>query len=125
MSTGCIFCNPPNDRVFLRNEHAYALWDGFPVTEMHSLIIPLRHINNYFELTQQELQACDNLLHRAKELANANDQRIEGFNIGTNIGAAAGQTVFHCHIHLIPRRPGDVADPRGGVRHVIPGKGLY
>ena len=111
--------------MFLRNAVAYALWDAFPVTRMHSLIIPSRHAQDYFSLTAEELLACDNLLRKASEMLRSDDSSIEGFNIGVNNGGVAGQTVFHCHFHLIPRRTGDVDDPRGGVRHLIPGKGAY
>jgi diadenosine tetraphosphate (Ap4A) HIT family hydrolase len=121
----CIFCNPPKEREFLSNDLAYVLRDGFPVTPMHSLVIPRRHAPDYFSLTQAELLACDALLHEARNVLKGTDSSIEGFNIGLNVGSAAGQTVFHCHIHLIPRRTGDVQNPRGGVRHVIPGKGSY
>ena len=125
MLSDCIFCSPQNDRVFLNSDAAYALWDAFPVTRMHSLIIPRRHTQGYFSLTAEELLACDDLLRKASEVLRSADSSIQGFNIGVNVGAAAGQTVFHCHFHLIPRRLGDVENPRGGVRHVIPGKGAY
>jgi len=107
------------------NEHAFAIWDGFPVTERHTLIIPKRHVDDYFALTQEELLACDALLKEAKNEILKSDPNVEGFNIGMNCGEIAGQTIFHCHIHLIPRRKGDVENPRGGVRHLIPGKGDY
>jgi diadenosine tetraphosphate (Ap4A) HIT family hydrolase len=123
--TDCIFCQPDDSRVFLRNALAYALWDGFPVTRLHSLVVPRRHLKDYFELTAHELRACDDLLRKASERISDEDQAVEGFNIGSNVGAVAGQTIFHCHIHLIPRRKGDVENPRGGVRHLIPGKGTY
>jgi diadenosine tetraphosphate (Ap4A) HIT family hydrolase len=99
--------------------------DGFPVTEGHALVIPKRHVSDYFGLTSAEIAACNNLLHLMRASVLKNDPTVHGFNIGMNAGEVAGQTVFHCHIHLIPRRPGDVANPRGGVRHVIPGKGSY
>lgn len=121
----CPFCHPADDRVFLRNGLAYALWDGFPVTALHALIIPVRHIPDYFSLTAAELLACDELLRTARGRHQSQDPSIQGFNIGLNVGIAAGQTVFHCHFHLIPRRSGDVENPRGGVRHLIPGKGSY
>jgi ATP adenylyltransferase len=121
----CIFCSGYEDRVFLRNDLAYALWDAFPVTRLHSLIVPHRHAADYFSLTNDELLACNDLLHKASELIKSDDQSVEGFNIGANVGAVAGQTIFHCHFHLIPRRTGDVENPRGGVRHLIPGKGSY
>ncbi|MBK6426813.1 MAG: HIT family protein [Blastocatellia bacterium] len=123
--TECLFCTPRDERVFLRNELAYALWDGFPVTPLHSLIIPRRHATDYFDLTRDELLACDDLLREAKSAVCTQDSSIGGFNIGLNVGSVAGQTVFHCHIHLMPRRRGDVDNPRGGVRNTIPGKGDY
>lgn len=121
----CLFCNISKERVIAENEHAYAIRDGFPVTEGHSLIIPKRHVEDYFGLTEVELLACDSLLKIIKKETLEFDSSIEGFNIGMNSGLVAGQTIFHCHIHLIPRRAGDVENPRGGVRHVIPGKGNY
>ena len=104
---------------------AYALWDGFPVTELHTLVIPSRHARDYFSLSQDELLACDALLRKVRDLLVERDPLIVGFNIGANVGAVAGQTVFHCHFHLIPRRAGDMENPRGGVRHVIPTRGAY
>ena len=98
---------------------------GFPVTGLHSLIIPKRHAATYFELTNEELLACDDLLRKLSEKIKSSDSTVEGFNIGLNAGEVAGQTIFHCHFHLIPRRKGDVENPRGGVRHLIPGKGYY
>jgi diadenosine tetraphosphate (Ap4A) HIT family hydrolase len=92
---------------------------------MHSLIIPKRHIYDYFDLTKDELFACDQLIKSLKESILISDSSINGFNIGMNSGESAGQTIFHCHIHLIPRRSGDVVNPRGGVRNIIPGKGSY
>jgi diadenosine tetraphosphate (Ap4A) HIT family hydrolase len=121
----CIFCEIPRDRVVAANELAYSIRDGFPVTELHTLIIPKRHAADYFELTAEEAEACRELLQIEAESLKRLDPTIDGFNIGANCGASAGQTIFHCHIHLIPRRTGDVERPRGGVRHVIPGKGEY
>lgn len=118
----CIFCSPPEDRLFLHNDLTYALRDGFPVTPLHSLIIPRRHSPDYFSLTPEELLACDDLLRKVSERLKLDDSSIEGFNIGMNVGVVAGQTIFHCHFHLISRRAGDVENPRGGVRHLIPGK---
>lgn len=122
---GCVFCEMPARRVIIENAHAYAIRDGFPVTEGHSLVIPKRHVADHFGLTQDELLACDVLLRSLRQSILERDATVAGFNIGANAGAVAGQTVFHCHIHLIPRREGDVANPRGGVRHTIPGKGEY
>ena len=125
MNSECLFCNIPQERIVLENDLAYAVRDGFPVTKMHSIIIPKRHIKDYFDLNKDELLACDHLIRSLKEEINNSDSSVNGFNIGMNAGESAGQTIFHCHIHLIPRRTGDVDNPRGGVRHTIPGKGDY
>jgi len=124
-SKECIFCDIEADRVLATNEFAYVIHDGFPVTEAHSLIIPKRHVADYFDLATEEKLACGELLSQTKEHIQTADPSVEGFNIGINVGEAAGQTIFHCHMHLIPRRKGDVESPRGGVRAVIPGKGDY
>ena len=121
----CIFCEIPNERIHLENALAIAIMDNYPVTPSHSLIIPKRHIDNYFLLTEPESLACFELLNDAKDFILRTDNTVEGFNIGMNCGEVAGQTIFHCHIHLIPRRVGDVDSPRGGVRHLIPGMGDY
>jgi diadenosine tetraphosphate (Ap4A) HIT family hydrolase len=122
---GCLFCDLSKDRVIAENELALVIRDGYPVTPLHSLVIPKRHVAELFDLGTSEMKACNDLLRRAKDAIKEEDDSIAGFNVGVNIGEAAGQTIFHCHIHLIPRRTGDVANPRGGVRHVIPGKGNY
>ena len=121
----CPFCKILPDAVIAENELAFAVRDGFPVTDLHSLVIPKRHTRNYFSLTKDELLACHELIHElSREITNL-DPSVTGFNIGSNSGKDAGQTIFHCHLHLIPRRKSDVANPRGGVRHLIPGKGDY
>lgn len=125
---GCLFCDIPTaDKARLINENtlAYSIRDGYPVTRGHTLIIPKRHSLDYFSLTQAEVNAINALLNQERERLQSADKTIEGFNIGMNCGEVAGQTQFHCHVHLIPRRSGDVANPRGGVRHVISGKGFY
>ena len=122
---GCLFCDIEKERLVDSNELAYVIRDGFPVTEGHTLIIPKRHVMTYFELGQAEINAVTELLNRQKAILDEKDKSITGFNVGMNCGESAGQTVFHCHIHLIPRRGGDVENPRGGVRHIIPEKGLY
>jgi len=109
----------------MQNDLAFAIRDGFPVTSGHSLIIPKRHVVDCFGLTPEELVGCHELLVKQRTELCEMDPVITGFNVGMNAGASAGQTIFHCHIHLIPRREGDVANPRGGVRHLIPGKGDY
>jgi len=121
----CLFCDISQERVISENSIAYAIRDGFPVTEGHTLIIPKDHVDEYFGLSIEELLGCDNLLKSVRRDLLLVDDSIKGFNIGMNSGTVAGQTVFHCHIHLIPRREGDVENPRGGVRHLIPGKGYY
>ena len=121
----CFLCRPAAEQTFLQNDLGIAYWDAFPVAERHALIVPRRHVADYFSLTPEELLACHGLLRQARELICAADRNVTGFNIGANIGEAAGQTVFHCHIHLIPRRLGDVTTPRGGVRNIIPGRGDY
>ena len=123
--SGCLFCEMREDRVIAENELAYAIRDGFPVTELHTLIIPKRHVATYFELGQAEVNACNQLLSQLKQDIEQQDDSVKGFNIGMNNGESAGQTIFHCHIHLIPRRDFDVGDPRGGVRGVIPSKQRY
>jgi len=115
----------PSERVIAENELAYAIRDGFPVTPLHSLVIPKRHAADFFEMTDAEIEACNSLLRKVRAGITAEDLAVAGFNIGMNAGPVAGQTIFHSHIHLIPRRPGDVENPRGGVRHLIPGKGFY
>jgi diadenosine tetraphosphate (Ap4A) HIT family hydrolase/5-methylcytosine-specific restriction endonuclease McrA len=122
---GCLFCEIPTTRVVAQNELAYLVRDGFPVTPLHSLIIPKRHVVSYFDLRPSEISRCHALSAEAKAAIEKEDSDVTGFNLGINSGEAAGQSVFHCHIHLIPRRRGDVEKPRGGVRHVIPGKGSY
>ena len=121
----CLFCNPEQERILLENELSYVYLDGFPVTEGHTLIIPKRHVSDYFELGQAEINAITALLREQRDKTLESDESIDGFNIGVNIGTSAGQTIMHCHIHLIPRRQGDVDDPVGGVRNTIPGKGNY
>ena len=121
----CPFCSLDTERVLEFNEHAVAFRDGYPVTELHTLVIPKRHVTNYFELTEDERKSIHTLLESQRAKIMAEDDTVEGFNIGWNCGEAAGQTVFHAHVHLIPRRKGDVENPRGGVRHIIDGKGEY
>ncbi|MDG1453973.1 MAG: HIT family protein [Methylophilaceae bacterium] len=123
--TDCLFCNIENERIIAENEIAYVIRDGFPVSDKHSLIIPKRHISSYFDLNSYEKSACDELLSNIKNEILLEDNEVTGFNIGINVGKDAGQTIFHCHIHLIPRRNGDIENPKGGVRGVIPSKQSY
>lgn len=120
----CPFCTLPVSRIVEENGHAVLIQDGYPVSPGHSLVIPKRHIGSFFEVTELERAALFALLDRAKARV-AQQHRPSGYNIGINDGAAAGQTVPHLHIHLIPRYDGDQADPRGGVRWVIPEKADY
>ncbi len=121
----CPFCNFKKPDIIDSEELAITVRDRYPVTPLHSLIIPRRHIESYFELGRPEVNACNLLLERQKKLILEKDSEVTGFNIGINDGDAAGQTVMHCHIHLIPRRNGDMDDPAGGVRGVIPEKQKY
>jgi diadenosine tetraphosphate (Ap4A) HIT family hydrolase len=121
----CIFCNLEPSRIEDRNEFFVAIKDLYPVTEGHTLIIPNRHVESFFELTRDEEIAMLDMLSSQKEELSQLDNTITGFNVGINDGEDAGQTIMHCHIHLIPRRKGDMESPRGGVRGVIPSKQSY
>ena len=124
-TTPCPFCTLPADRAMIaESATAYAIFDKFPVSKGHALVIPTRHVSNYFDLTLQEQMVCLALLNEVKAILQK-QFNPDGFNVGINIHAAAGQTVPHAHIHLIPRYQGDVQEPRGGVRGVIPGKQTY
>jgi len=120
----CPFCNPDNSKIVLANSHAAAFYDGFPVSPGHSLIIPKRHIASFFEAGGEEHAALFGLLAEMREFL-VKEHNPDGFNIGINDGHAAGQTVMHLHIHLIPRYAGDQPDPRGGVRWIFPDKAAY
>jgi diadenosine tetraphosphate (Ap4A) HIT family hydrolase len=121
----CLFCNPISSGVAHENNLAYASYDTYPVSEQHCLIIPKRHVIDYFELSNEELIACNDLIRIIKKEVLNKDNNVRGFNIGTNAGKVAGQSIMHCHIHLIPRREDDVDNPQGGVRSVIPKKQHY
>jgi diadenosine tetraphosphate (Ap4A) HIT family hydrolase len=120
----CPFCSPSPERILATNVHAIALRDAYPVSVGHTLIVSRRHVADFFELSEAEWLDMMALL---RPLKHQLDQGLHpaGYNIGVNVGPAAGQTVPHAHVHLIPRYPGDVGDPVGGVRNVIPGKGDY
>jgi diadenosine tetraphosphate (Ap4A) HIT family hydrolase len=121
----CPFCNPDSKReLIVESATAYSIFDKFPVNKGHALIIPKKHCSNYFDLSFKEQSACLFMLNKVKEIVS-NKFNPDGFNVGINIGDAAGQTIPHVHIHLIPRYSGDVANPRGGIRHIIPDKGFY
>jgi diadenosine tetraphosphate (Ap4A) HIT family hydrolase len=121
----CIFCNLSTDRVIASNALAFAIWDDYPVTQLHTLVIAKRHAKTFFDLFEPERRAINHLLDELRIEMMKKDVSVSGFNIGMNSGEDAGQTIDHAHVHLIPRRQGDVQDPRGGVRGVIPGKAIY
>ena len=121
----CLFCNIKESGYFHKNDLAYASYDSYPVSENHCLIIPKRHVKDYFDLSNEELIACNDLIKIVKNEIINKDPTIKGFNLGTNIGKVSGQSILHCHIHLIPRREGDVENPQGGVRSVIPNMQHY
>ena len=121
----CLFCNIKKSGFTSENMLAYTSYDSYPISNLHCLIIPKRHVHNYFELNNDEVIACNDLIKKTKDEILLKDPSVKGFNIGTNAGKVAGQSVMHCHIHLIPRREGDVDNPQGGVRSVIPSKQHY
>ena len=121
----CLFCDSKKSGIAHENDLAYASYDSYPVSDHHCLIIPKRHIKDYFDMTNDELIACNDLIQIVKNEVLSKDINVKGFNVGTNAGKIAGQSIMHCHIHLIPRREGDVDNPQGGVRSVIPNKQHY
>jgi diadenosine tetraphosphate (Ap4A) HIT family hydrolase len=118
----CLFCSPRG--VILRNELAYSTRDSYPVSPGHTLIMPFRHCASFFDLTPEETTACMELVAQER-LALDDEFSPDGYNVGVNVSAAAGQSIFHVHIHLIPRYTGDSLRPQGGVRQVIPDKAAY
>jgi len=121
----CIFCNIEEDLIVHEYKYFYVIRDAFPVTPLHSLVITKRHVVSYFQCSKKELDEIPVTLDTQKTELKILDDTITGFNIGMNIGEDAGQTIFHCHIHIIPRRQGDTPNPKGGVRGVIPLKQKY
>ena len=120
----CIFCQVPKDEIVAESDLCLAFYDRYPVSPGHMLIIPKRHVASYFELTADEINAMQTMLLEMKDVVQEL-YKPDGFNIGVNVGEAAGQSIFHVHMHLIPRYTGDVEYPRGGVRGVIPEKQNY
>ena len=116
---GCVFCAVPDEKIVAQNRLAYALRDNAPVTRLHTLILPKRHVPGYFDLAPEERYAIDEMIGMVRLAILADDPAVAGFNIGINIGKVAGQTIFHCHVHLIPRRRGDAVYPEGGVHAAI------
>ena len=121
----CLFCRVNPNNLVAEDKFCYAAKDSFPVTEFHMLIIPKRHVDNYFDLNSSEVCAMHEMLVEMKKTIETEDNSVTGFNVGVNAGKDAGQSIFHVHVHLIPRRKGDVGSPRGGVRGVIPHKQKY
>ena len=123
--SNCIFCNVSPKRIVNEYKYFYVIRDAFPVTPLHSLIITKRHVVSYFQCSKAELEEIPMILDTQKTELKYLDNEITGYNIGMNIGEDAGQSIFHCHIHIIPRREDDTPDPRGGIRGVIPEKQNY
>ena len=119
----CIFCDPKRE-ILAENAHALAFFDSFPVSRGHALVVPKRHALDIFELSDEEYAGCFSLVFPLRELLIARFAP-DGFNVGANCGEAAGQSVWHAHIHVIPRYVGDVPEPRGGIRNVLPRKAKY
>lgn len=122
MDNKCMFCN--QEEIILENELAWTRYDRYPVSPGHMLIITKRHVADFFNTTIEERRALNDLLEEAKKMLDR-EYSPDGYNIGVNCGTAAGQTIMHLHIHLIPRYQGDIDNPRGGVRGVIPDKRIY
>lgn len=120
----CPFCRIELSRIHFSCEFTAAFSDAFPITDGHMLVVPKRHVASLFDLSEQEQAAVWKMVARVRAKLIV-DQRVDGFNVGVNDGMAAGQTVMHAHVHVIPRRRGDVADPRGGVRWILPEKAVY
>ena len=123
-SRECPFCNIDPSAVILKNELCFAIFDKYPVNPGHVLVIPYRHVADYFELTKEEKIAAVELIDEVKKFLDR-EFSPDGYNVGVNVGKWAGQTVMHVHIHVIPRYRGDVEDPTGGVRGVIPQRRNY
>lgn len=113
----CVFCNVPKDEIIAENELALAFFDRYPVNQGHTLIVTKRHVETYFDATLEEKDSITRLLIDVKKKLDE-EFHPDGYNIGVNVGAAGGQTVFHLHVHVIPRYRGDVPDPRGGIRRI-------
>jgi ATP adenylyltransferase len=121
----CLFCDSKNDELLEEGGLCYARRDGYPVSEHHTLIIPKRHVASYFDLSEDEVIDMFRMARQMREQIEQLDAMVSGFNLGVNAGKDAGQSIFHVHLHLIPRRKGDIDNPQGGVRGVIPSKRTY
>ena len=120
----CPFCSIENEKIFLETDSCMAFFDNFPVTRGHILVIPKKHVSNYFEATKELKKSIWAVVDQVKDMLDK-QYKPDGFNIGINVNEVAGQTIFHCHIHVIPRYSGDMENPKGGVRGVIPSKQKY
>jgi ATP adenylyltransferase len=118
--TTCLFCSIHRSSVVTGNELVFAIRDAHPVTPLHTLVLPRRHVSGYFDLYLPEMMGIDKLLRQLRNDIVKADHTVQGFNVGIDVGEVAGQTIHHCHVHLIPRRSGDVPDLWGGVRAIIP-----
>ncbi len=125
MNEKCLFCNKKKQKIVFSSKLFYVVRDSYPVTKYHTLIIPNRHVPNFFDLKDNEFNDLNKILKKQRKLLIDLDKKISSFNVGVNAGADAGQSIMHCHIHLIPRRKGDIKNPQGGVRGVIPSKQKY
>tara|TARA_B100000427_G_scaffold327192_1_gene337397 strand:+ start:419 stop:817 length:399 start_codon:yes stop_codon:yes gene_type:complete len=125
MTEECLFCNKKKQKIIFSSKLLFVVRDSYPVTKLHTLIIPHRHVSNFFDLNENELIDLNKILKKQRKSLLDLDKEITGFNVGVNAGKDAGQSIMHCHIHLIPRRKGDIENPRGGVRGVIPSKQKY
>lgn len=120
----CPFCKPFADDIVAKNELCYSRWDRYPISKGHLLLMPYRHTPDFFSLTSAEKLAMLDIMETSKEILDENF-KPDGYNIGMNIGASAGQTITHCHCHMIPRYTGDEKRPKGGIRSIVPGKRGY
>ena len=125
MNEKCLFCNKKKQKIVFSSKLFYVVRDSYPVTKYHTLIIPNRHVPNFFDLKDKEFNDLNKILKKQRKLLIDLDKKISSFNVGVNAGVDAGQSIMHCHIHLIPRRKGDIKNPQGGVRGVIPSKQKY
>lgn len=124
MSEDCPFCSPDRDRIFIDTDLYYAMWDRFPVSPGHALIISKIHLADWFKASADLQRNLSSAIDEVKNVIECHN-KPDGYNVGFNVGKTAGQTIDHLHVHVIPRFEGDVLDPRGGIRHVIPSKGNY
>jgi ATP adenylyltransferase len=125
MNEECLFCNKKKQKIIHSSELCFVVRDSYPVTKHHSLVIPHRHVSNFFDLSEHELNDINEILKKQRKSLLDLDKEITAFNVGVNAGKDAGQSIMHVHIHLIPRRKGDIENPKGGVRGVIPSKQKY